>query len=132
MGSRQLFESLGKAMLHPFLSHGFDDRLSVLLIRSATSTVWNIVALGAPLAFIALFLLSESPRNPANSVSEGILVSYAVIGIVWNALAANVHSANSGSYGRGLLLFAVWPLSFFYNWRETLRHRRRSFPSSAA
>jgi hypothetical protein len=132
MGFRQVFESLGEAMLHPFLSHGFDDRLSILLIRSSTSLVWNVVAFGALLAFVALLSLGSFQESSASSVAEKVLISYAVIGVVWNALAANAHSASSGSYSRGLLLFAIWPLSYAYNWREVLRFRRGAGTTDAA
>ena len=98
MGVRQVCESLGKAALHPFLSHGFNDRLSALLIQSATSLVWNIVALGALLAFAALCSLSSYQQDFASSVAEKALIAYAVPGVVWNALAASAHSASSGSY----------------------------------
>jgi hypothetical protein len=132
VGFRQFFESLGERSLHPFLSRGFDDRLSLLLIRSSTSMAWNMIALGALLATVALFSLGNLERGSQNSVGEKALISYAVIGVVWNALAANAHSARSGRYGRGLLLFALWPLSFAYNWREALRHRKRSRMADAA
>jgi hypothetical protein len=132
VGFRQVFESLGEAMLHPFLSQGFDDKLSLLLIRSSTSLAWNIVALGALLTAVALFSLDSLQQDPASPLAESLLISYAVIGVLWNALAANAHSASSGSYSRGLLLFVLWPLSFAYNWRETLRHRRRARMTNAA
>jgi hypothetical protein len=120
VGFRQRLESLGKVMMHPLLSRRFDDRLSVLLIRSSTSLIWNIIALGALLSFVALFLLDLLQRDSASSLAVNSLISYAVIGVVWNAFAAMAHSARSGSYSRGLLLFAIWPLSYAYNWREML------------
>ena len=124
--------SLGEHSLHPFLSRRFDDPLSILLLRSSTSLLWNVVALGALLATVALIFLGSFQEDPARSVPGKVLISYAVIGNVWNALAANAHSARSGSYGRGLLLFAIWPLSHAYNWRETLRYRRRGGVNDAA
>ena len=117
-------ESLGKAVVHPFLSRGFDDQLSVLLIRSAPSLVWNIVALGALLSFVVVFLPQRLLDVPADSVIEKLLIGYAVIGVLWNALAALAHSSSSGAYGRGLLLFLFWPLAFAYNWRAVVRDHR--------
>jgi hypothetical protein len=119
--SRRWGEGLSKAMVHLFLSRKFDDRLSILLIRSASSLTWSIAGLGALLSFIVLFLPQAPLAVLDDSVVRSVLISYAVLGIVWNSLAALAHSASSGSYGRGLLLFAIWPLAFAYNWRETMR-----------
>lgn len=118
-------DSVGRSVLHPFLSRNLDDRLSLLLIRSATSLAWNIVALGALLATLALLLPLRSQHEVGSSLVEKLLILYSVVGVVWNALAANAHSAKAGHYGRGLLLFAFWPLSFPYNWREAVRLRGR-------
>jgi hypothetical protein len=118
-----LFESIGRRTLHPFLSRKFDDRLSRLMLRSATSLPWNIAALGALFSFAILFSQSSLGDSSARSVTDRVLIAYAVLGVVWNAFSACVHSASSGRYGRGLLLFAIWPLSFAYNWREVLRSR---------
>ena len=117
-------EALGKAMLHLFLSREFDDQLSVLLIRSASSLAWNIVASGALLSFIVLFSPKGLLAVPDDSVIESILITYAVLGCLWNTFAALAHSASSGAYGRGFLLFVIWPLAFAYNWREVIRSQK--------
>ena len=124
-------DTIGKAALHPFLSRDLDDRLSCILIRSVTSPAWNVFALGALVSLVVLFLPLHSHQDVGSTLSTRFLTGYSVAGVVWNALAANAHSAKSGHYGRGLLLFAVWPLSFPYNWREALRVRRRLDPTDA-
>jgi hypothetical protein len=129
---RQCAESLGRFAVHPFLAKRFDDRLSILLIRSATSLTWNLISLGALLAAIWLFSSGTLQPNSAASNAQKVLITYAVVGVVWNAFAAMTHSASTGRYGRGLLLFSIWPLSFLYNWRETLRSRRHITGSDAA
>ena len=125
-GNLKRVDAIAKAMLHPFLSERLDDPLSVLLIRSSTSLAWNFVATGALLAAIILFLPGKSPAETSNSVFSNVLIGYSVIGIVWSALSALAHSSSLGRYGRGLLLFAIWPFSFVYNWRAAIRNRKSS------
>lgn len=125
MGLRHRLESLAQRTTHPFLSREFDDKLSVLLVRSSSSLMWNCLALGALLSSVALFSLDTFREEAVTSPTKSALIAYAVVGVLWNTFSAMAHSAKSGRYGRGLLLFAVWPLSFAYNWRETLRQQRR-------
>jgi hypothetical protein len=120
----QRMEAFGKAIVHPLLSHTFEDSLSAGLIRSSASLAWNIVASGALLSFVALALPADIYSSAANPVIRRALITYAVVGSLWGAFAAFAHSASSGRYARGLLLFAVWPLSFAYNWREAVLARQ--------
>ena len=123
-GSWRRGDALGRALVHPFLSRDFDDDFSILLIRSASSLAWNIVAAGALLSFIVLFLPQGPLAVSADATIKKILIGYAVLGGLWNSLAAVAHSASSGAYGRGLLLFAIWPLAYAYNWREVVRSQK--------
>ena len=110
--------------MYPTFSRDCDDRLSVVLMRGASSPLWNVFALGALVCLVVLLGPQETRTRVDESLVEKILIGWAVVGVVGNALSAMVHSASRGRYARGVLLFAVWPLSFPYNWREMIRRIR--------
>ncbi|PCO04486.1 hypothetical protein AWR36_013635 [Microbulbifer flavimaris] len=94
-----------------------EDKLSSFFLGASSSSVWLSFGVLALAALISLSLASIEK----GSVLEMLLIGVGVTGVLFTWLSAQAHAHQRSSKFLVIAIFLVWPLSYWYLFREKWR-----------